>query len=63
MADPKREPPTIPSRPGTSSDPLDPHEVENPGDPGPPVLVPSPVQDPRHDPRIPPQPSEPEPGA
>jgi hypothetical protein len=47
------EPPRIPARPGTNTDPDDPRVVENPGDPGPPVVIPPKVDDPRKDPRIP----------
>ena len=42
MSTPKKPnpPEELPVRPGTSSDPDDPREIENPGDPGPTVLVP-----------------------
>ena len=41
MNDPQKKPPVeLPVRQGTSSDPKDPREIENPGDPGPTVLVP-----------------------
>ncbi len=61
MATPKEE---LPTRPGTSSDPSDPREIESPGDPGPTVLVPGEGSegDPRQDPKIPPQREPPEPG-
>lgn len=53
----------LPTRPGTSSDPSDPREIESPGDPGPTVLVPGEgsEEDPREDPKIPPLVSPPEP--
>lgn len=61
MADPKEE---LPTRPGTSSDPSDPREIENPGDPGPPVLVPGEgyQEDPREPAKIPPLKTPPGPG-
>ncbi len=50
------ENPGRPDEPGeTPSDPTSPREVENPGDPGPTVLVPPAQQDPRKNPKIPPQ--------
>lgn len=36
----QKPPPDVPVRQGTSDDPKDPRELENPGDPGPTVLVP-----------------------
>lgn len=61
MATPKEE---LPERPGTSTDPSGPREIENPGDPGPTVLVPGEdaEEDPRQSPKIPPQKTPPEPG-
>lgn len=51
MPDPKEE---LPVREGTSSDPSNPREIENPGDPGPTVLVPpDDKDDPRVDPKTP----------
>jgi len=44
--------PELPVKP---ADPTSPREVENPGDPGPPVLVPPEQEDPRRNPKIPPQ--------
>gem|GEM_PF-5920378 len=43
-------PAELPLRPGR-----DPHEIENPGDPGPPVLVPETTGDPRESTKLPPQ--------
>lgn len=42
MANTKERPtkPELPVRQGTSEDPRDPREIEDPGDPGPTVLVP-----------------------
>lgn len=45
--------PSLPTRPGTSNDPDGPREIENPGDPGPTVLVPPDESDPRRNPRLP----------
>ena len=50
-ADPEKGP-ELPVKP---ADPTSPREVENPGDPGPPVLVPPAQDDPRKNPKIPPQ--------
>jgi hypothetical protein len=52
MPDPREPEAELPTRPEKAS-PDDPHEVENPGDPGPTVLVPPAREDPRKDPRIP----------
>lgn len=53
MNDPRRAtPPDLPTRPEHAA-PDEAHEVENPGDPGPTVLVPPSTDDPRKDPRLP----------
>ena len=43
-------------------DPTSPREVENPGDPGPNILVPPAKSDPRLDPKLPPDVKKPAPG-
>lgn len=54
MAPEKRQDaPSLPVRPGTSDDPSSPRELENPGDPGPTVLVPPAQDDPRDVPAAP----------
>ena len=66
----RRAPPSImpnekeelPTRKGTTSDPSSPREVVNPGDPGPTVLVPPAHDDPRVDPKLPPDVEKPAPG-
>jgi hypothetical protein len=45
--------PNAPLAPGEDADPAQPHEIENPGDPGPNVLGPRKTDDPRTDPRMP----------
>lgn len=60
MANPKEE---LPTRKGTTEDPSSPREIENPGDPGPTVLVPPETDDPRCDPKLPPDVKKPSPGA
>ena len=49
------EPRKSPDLPVKPDDPTSPREVENPGDPGPTVLVPPEQTDPRDNPAIPPQ--------
>ncbi len=49
-----RPPEPLPTRPEKAS-PEEAHEVVNPGDPGPTVLVPPATDDPRTEPRIPPK--------
>lgn len=58
MAKPKEE---LPVRPGTATDPESAREIENPGDPGPTVLVPPDEKDTRQDPKLPPT-KTPQPG-
>ena len=52
---PHSEPEKSPELPVKPADPASPREVENPGDPGPTVLVPPAQDDPRENPKIPPQ--------
>lgn len=49
----KKDEPSLPVRRGTTEDPSSPREIENPGDPGPPVLVPPAQGDPRDVPGVP----------
>jgi hypothetical protein len=49
----REDEPSLPVRRGTSDDPSSPREIENPGDPGPPVLVPPEQSDPRDVPAAP----------
>lgn len=61
MTQPRRDPPALPTRP-ENADEDEGHEVENPGDPGPTVLVPPATDDPREDPKLPPQRNDVPPG-
>lgn len=56
------KPDELPSRRGVPDDPDGPREIQNPGDPGPTVLVPAKRDDPRNDPKIDPRMPKPAPG-
>lgn len=57
-----RTPDELPSRRGVPDDPDGPREIQNPGDPGPPVIIPPDREDERADPKIPATVPEPKPG-